>query len=145
MRRAADMLNAGSKVAILVGQGARGRGAGARPRSPTCSGAGVAKALLGKDVLPDDLPFVTGSIGLLGTRPSYELMKDCDTLLTIGSSFPYSQFLPEYDQARAVQIDDDAHMIGMRYPYEVNLVGDATGHAACPDPPPRAQARSLLA
>jgi pyruvate dehydrogenase (quinone) len=85
----------------------------------------VAKALLGKDVLSDYLPYVTGSIGLLGTRPTYELMRDCDTLLTIGSSFPYSQFLPEFDQARAVQIDADPTMIGMRYPYEVNLVGDA--------------------
>ncbi|MFD0854787.1 thiamine pyrophosphate-dependent enzyme, partial [Actinomadura adrarensis] len=88
-------------------------------------GAGVAKALLGKDVLSDDLPYVTGSIGLLGTRPSYELMRDCDTLLTIGSSFPYTQFMPELDQARAVQIDSNPRQIGMRYPYEVNLVGDA--------------------
>src|SRR6185436_20210903 len=85
----------------------------------------VAKALLGKDSLPDDLPYVTGSIGLLGTRPSYEMMRDCDTLLTIGSSFPYTQFLPDLDQARAVQIDIDPTMIGMRYPYLVNLVGDA--------------------
>ena len=80
-------------------------------------GAGVAKALLGKDVLPDDLPFVTGSIGLLGTRPSYELMRDCDTLLIVGSNFPYSQFLPEFGKARAVQIDIDGALIGMRYPY----------------------------
>ncbi len=124
VRRAADILNAGNKVAVLVGQGARN----AAPELIEVAdllGAGVAKALLGKDVLPDDLPFVTGSIGLLGTRPSYELMKDCDTVLTVGSSFPYSQFMPEYDQARAVQIDADAHMIGMRYPYELNLVGDA--------------------
>src|SRR4051794_40655058 len=90
-------------------------------------GAGVAKALLGKDVLPDDLPYVTGSIGLLGTRPSYELMRDCDTLLVIGSSFPYTQFMPEFGQARAVQIDSDPFMIGLRYPFEVNLVGDAAG------------------
>jgi pyruvate dehydrogenase (quinone) len=88
-------------------------------------GAGVAKALLGKDVLSDELPWVTGSIGLLGTRPSYDLMQGCDTLLTVGSSFPYTQFLPELDQARAVQIDVDGALIGMRYPYEVNLVGDA--------------------
>lgn len=87
--------------------------------------AGVAKALLGKDALPDDLPYVTGAIGLLGTRPSYELMQDCDTLLVIGSSFPYTQFMPELDQARAVQIDIDPHMVGMRYPFEVNLVGDS--------------------
>ncbi|MFD9320994.1 thiamine pyrophosphate-requiring protein [Streptomyces sp. NPDC060053] len=124
LERAADILNSGDKVAILVGQGA----AGARTeveRIAGLLGAGVAKALLGKDVLSDELPYVTGSIGLLGTRPSYELMRDCDTLLTIGSSFPYTQFLPEFGKARGVQIDLDPHMIGMRYPYEVNLVGDA--------------------
>ncbi|WP_093798086.1 thiamine pyrophosphate-requiring protein [Streptomyces sp. Wb2n-11] len=124
LRRAADVLNAGDKVAILAGQGA----AGARAEVAEVAellGAGVAKALLGKDVLSDELPYVTGSVGLLGTRPSYEMMRDCDTLLTIGSSFPYSQFLPEFGKARAVQIDIDPHMIGMRYPYEVNLVGDA--------------------
>src|SRR5262249_1321513 len=87
--------------------------------------AGVAKALLGKDVLADDLPYVTGSIGLLGTRPSYELMSACDTLLTVGSSFPYTQFLPDFGQARAIQHDLDARLIGMRYPYELNLVADA--------------------
>ena len=125
VRRAADVLNAGEKVAILVGQGARGAAAEVT-EVVELLGAGVAKALLGKDVLSDELPWVTGAIGLLGTRPSYEMMQDCDTLLTIGSSFPYTQFLPELDQARAVQIDVDASMIGMRYPYEVNLVGDAT-------------------
>ncbi|HEX5402902.1 MAG TPA: thiamine pyrophosphate-requiring protein [Pseudonocardiaceae bacterium] len=122
--RAADVLNVGEKVAILVGQGARD----ARQEVLAVAdilGAGVAKALLGKDVLPDDLPFVTGSIGLLGTRASYEMMRDCDTLLTVGSSFPYTQFMPEFDQARAVQIERDGRFIGMRYPYEVNLVGDA--------------------
>nr|NKR04666.1 thiamine pyrophosphate-requiring protein [Escherichia coli] len=124
VRRAAEVLNAGSKVAVLVGQGARGAVAEVTQVADVL-GAGVAKALLGKDVLSDDLDWVTGSIGLLGTRPSYEMMRDCDTLLTIGSSFPYSQFLPEYDQARAVQVDVDPTMIGMRYPYEVNLVGDA--------------------
>ena len=87
--------------------------------------AGVAKALLGKDVLPDDLPFVTGSIGLLGTRPSYELMQNADTLLIVGSNFPYTQFMPEFDQCRAVQIDISGKFIGMRYPTEVNLVGGA--------------------
>jgi pyruvate dehydrogenase (quinone) len=125
VHRAADILNAGSKVALLVGQGARGAAAEIS-RVVEVLGAGVAKALLGKDVLSDELPWVTGSIGLLGTRPSYEMMRDCDTLLTIGSSFPYTQFLPPLDQARAVQIDIDGAMIGMRYPYEVNLVGDAT-------------------
>ncbi|MFF5496540.1 thiamine pyrophosphate-requiring protein [Streptomyces aquilus] len=124
LNRAAEILNSGDKVAVLVGQGA----AGARTevgRIAELLGAGVAKALLGKDVLSDELPYVTGSIGLLGTRPSYELMRDCDTLLTIGSSFPYTQFMPEFGKARGVQIDIDPHMVGMRYPYEVNLVGDA--------------------
>ncbi|WP_030789763.1 thiamine pyrophosphate-requiring protein [Streptomyces sp. NRRL S-920] len=124
LERAAEVLNAGDKAAILIGQGA----AGARAEVEEIAellGAGVAKALLGKDALSDELPYVTGSIGLLGTRPSYELMRDCDTLLTIGSSFPYAQFLPEPGSARGVQIDIDPHMVGMRYPYEVNLVGDA--------------------
>ncbi|HEX5087591.1 MAG TPA: thiamine pyrophosphate-requiring protein [Nocardioides sp.] len=122
--RAAELLNAGSRVAVLVGQGARGAEAELRQVADLL-GAGVAKALLGKDVLSDELPWVTGSIGLLGTRPSYEMMRGCDTLLTVGSNFPYTQFMPELDQARAVQIDIDGTMIGMRYPYEVNLVGDA--------------------
>jgi len=124
IRRAAEILNSGKKVAILAGQGARG----ARPEVEQVAdllGAGVAKPLLGKDVLSDELPFVTGSIGLLGTKPSYELMMNCDTLLTVGSSFPYTQFMPALDQARGVQIDIDPSLIGMRYPYEVNLVGDA--------------------
>ena len=124
LARAAEVLNAGGKVAMLVGQGA----IAAREEVLEVAdllGAGVAKALLGKDVLSDELPFVTGSIGLLGTRPSYELMQGCDTLLTVGSSFPYTQFLPEFDQARAVQIDHDASFVGLRYPFEVNLVGDA--------------------
>ncbi|MGK5447430.1 thiamine pyrophosphate-requiring protein [Streptomyces radiopugnans] len=124
LARAAQVLNAGEKVAVLIGQGARGARSEVEQIADVL-GAGVAKALLGKDALPDTLPYVTGSIGLLGTRPSYELMRDCDTLLTIGSSFPYTQFMPGLDQARAVQIDIDPHMIGLRYPYEVNLVGDA--------------------
>lgn len=122
--RAAQVINEGEKVAVLLGQGARGARAQVEELADML-GAGVAKALLGKDVLPDDLPYVTGSIGLLGSRPSYELMQGCDTLLVIGSSFPYTQFLPELDQARAVQIDIDPHLVGMRYPFEVNLVGDA--------------------
>ena len=122
--RAAEILNAGRKVAILAGSGARSARSEVE-RVADLLGAGVAKPLLGKDVLADDLPYVTGSIGLLGTRPSYEMMMGCDTLLTVGSSFPYTQFLPAFDQARAVQIDIDAKYIGMRYPYEVNLVGDA--------------------
>src|SRR5204863_3210851 len=107
-------LNEGQRVAILAGQGARAA-ADELVAVADVLGAGVAKALLGKDVLPDDLPFVTGSIGLLGTKPSYDLMMGCDTLLMVGSSLPYSQFLPEYGQAKAVQIDIDARMIGIRY------------------------------
>ena len=121
---AAEVLNSGERVAILVGQGAR-HAAAEVCEAADLLGAGVAKALLGKDVLPDDLPFVTGSIGLLGTKASYELMMGCDTLLMIGSSFPYTQFLPELDQARGVQIDISGKMIGIRYPMEVNLVGDS--------------------
>jgi pyruvate dehydrogenase (quinone) len=124
LARAAELLNAGQKVAILVGQGARGAATEVEQVADVL-GAGVAKALLGKDVLSDELPFVTGSIGLLGTRPSYEMMRDCDTLLIVGSNFPYSQFLPEFGQARAVQIDIDGGLIGMRYPTEINLLGDA--------------------
>ncbi|WP_367133221.1 MULTISPECIES: thiamine pyrophosphate-requiring protein [Streptomyces] len=122
--RAAELINAGERVAVLVGQGARGARAEVEQLAEVL-GAGVAKALLGKDALPDDLPYVTGAIGLLGTRPSYELMRDCDTLVVIGSSFPYTQFLPEFGQARAVQIDIDPFMVGLRYPFEINLVGDA--------------------
>jgi pyruvate dehydrogenase (quinone) len=122
--RAAEIINSGSRLAILIGQGAR-TAAGEVMEVAELTGAGVAKALLGKDVLPDDLPYVTGAIGLLGTRPSYELMRDCDTLLIVGSNFPYSQFLPGFGDARGVQIDVDGTMIGMRYPTEVNLVGDA--------------------
>jgi pyruvate dehydrogenase (quinone) len=125
VQRAADVLNAGKRVAVLIGSGARGAAAEVT-EVVDALGAGVAKALLGKDVLSDELPWVTGAIGLLGTRPSYELMRDCDTLLTVGANFPYSQFLPKYGQARGVQVDIDPTLIGMRYPYEVNLVGDAT-------------------
>jgi pyruvate dehydrogenase (quinone) len=124
IEQAAEVLNAGKKVAILIGQGARGAATEVRGVADLL-GAGVAKALLGKDVLPDDLPYVTGSIGLLGTGPSYQLMRDCDTLLIVGSNFPYSQFLPEFGKARAVQIDLDGALIGMRYPTEVNIVADA--------------------
>jgi pyruvate dehydrogenase (quinone) len=124
VRSAASLLNAGTKVAMLVGQGARGCVAELTEVADLL-GAGVAKALLGKDVLPDDLPWVTGSIGLLGTTASWHLMRDCDTLLTVGSNFPYTQFLPDLDSARAVQIDRSGKWIGMRYPYEINLVGDA--------------------
>ncbi len=124
LRRAADVLNAGRKVAILVGAGALH----AAPEVAAVAevlGAGVAKALLGKAVLPDDLPFVTGAIGLLGTKPSWDLMQECDTLLMIGSSFPYSEFLPKEGGARGVQIDLEARMLSLRYPMEINLQGDS--------------------
>jgi len=124
VRQAAEILNAGDKVALLVGQGARGCQTELTEIADLL-GAGAAKALLGKDVLPDDLPWVTGSIGLLGTTASYDMMMGCDTLLTVGSNFPYTQFLPKLDQARAIQIDRSGKWIGMRYPYELNLVGDA--------------------
>jgi pyruvate dehydrogenase (quinone) len=124
LRRAADVLNAGKKVAMLVGAGAF-NAADEIVEVADLLGAGVAKALLGKAVLPDDLPFVTGSIGLLGTKPSWVLMDECDTLLMVGSSFPYSEFLPEEGKARGVQIDIDGRMLSIRYPMEVNLTGDS--------------------
>jgi len=124
LRRAADVLNAGKKVAILVGAGAL-QATDEVIAIADKLGAGAAKALLGKAVLPDDLPWVTGSIGLLGTEPSYKLMNECDTLLMIGSGFPYSEFLPEEGKARGVQIDIKADMLSLRYPMEVNLVGDS--------------------
>ncbi len=121
---AAEILNAGERVAILIGQGARAAAAEVEQVAQLL-GAGVAKALNGRDVLPDDLPYVTGSIGLLGTKPSDEMMQGCDTLLMIGSGFPYSEWLPEPGQARGVQIDIDAKMLGIRYPMELNLAGDS--------------------
>ena len=124
LAHAADVLNAGSRVAMLVGAGALHATDEVIEVAETL-GAGVAKALLGKAALPDDLPYVTGSIGLLGTTPSWELMTGCDTLLMIGSGFPYSEFLPEEGQARGVQIDLDDRMLSLRYPMEVNLVGDS--------------------
>ena len=124
IRRAAEVLNQGEKVAILVGQGARGA-ADEVVEVAELLGAGVAKALNGRDVLPDDLPFVTGPIGLLGSKPTHEMISGCDTFLMIGSSFPYSEWLPEPGQARGVQIDVDGRLIAMRYPMEVALVGDA--------------------
>jgi len=121
---AADVLNEGKKVAMLVGQGAK-HATDEVLEVADVLGAGIAKALLGKDAVPDDVPFVTGSIGLLGTKPSYDMMMDCDTLLMVGSSFPYSQFMPEWGQARAVQVDLDGTMIGTRYPMDCLLVGDS--------------------
>jgi pyruvate dehydrogenase (quinone) len=124
LRRAAEVLNAGERVAMLVGAGALGASDEVIAVAEAL-GAGVAKALLGLAAVPDDLPFVTGSIGLLGTRPSWDLMTGCDTLLMVGSGFPYSEFLPEEGQARGVQVDIDGRMVGIRYPMEVNLVGDS--------------------
>jgi pyruvate dehydrogenase (quinone) len=109
---------------MLIGQGAKHAVAEVEAVADLL-GCGVAKALNGRAVLPDDLPYVTGSIGLLGTKPSADMMEDCDTLLMVGTSFPYSEWLPEPGQARAVQIDIDGRLIGMRYPTEVDLVGDA--------------------
>jgi pyruvate dehydrogenase (quinone) len=124
LRRAADVVNAGRRVAMLVGAGAL-HATDEVIQVAEVLGAGVAKALLGRAAVPDDLPFVTGQIGLLGTRPSWELMVGCETLLMVGSSFPYSEFLPPEGQARGVQIDIDAKMLSIRYPMEVNLVGDS--------------------
>jgi pyruvate dehydrogenase (quinone) len=124
LEEAAAVLNAGERVAMLVGRGALGAEAEVI-RAAEVLGAGVAKALLGKAVVPDDLPFVTGTIGLLGSTASYELMSNCDTLLLVGTGFPYAEWLPVEGHARCVQIDLDASRIGMRYPVEVSLVGDA--------------------
>jgi pyruvate dehydrogenase (quinone) len=124
LRRAAEVLNAGERVAILIGAGAA-EAADEVIALAEKLGAGVAKALLGRAALPDDLPFVTGSIGLLGTRPSSDMMNECDTLLIIGSGFPWSEFLPKEGKARAVQIDVDAAMLSLRYPCEVNLHGSS--------------------
>ncbi|WP_375411296.1 thiamine pyrophosphate-requiring protein [uncultured Bradyrhizobium sp.] len=122
--RAADVLNAGRKVAILVGAGALGATDEVIAVADRLS-AGCAKALLGKAVVPDDFGWVTGSIGLLGTEPSYKLMMECDTLLMVGSAFPYAEFLPEEGKARGVQIDIDPGLLSIRFPMEVGLVGDA--------------------
>ncbi|HJU71461.1 MAG TPA: thiamine pyrophosphate-requiring protein [Paucimonas sp.] len=121
---AAEVLNAGNKVAMLVGAGAL-EATDEIIEVADLLGAGVAKALLGKAAVPDDLPFVTGAIGLLGTKPSWDLMMECDTLLMVGSSFPYSEFLPQEGQARGVQIDIDGRMLNLRYPMEIALVGDS--------------------
>jgi pyruvate dehydrogenase (quinone) len=124
LQRAADVLNAGERVAMLIGAGTFDASDEVLAVADAL-GAGIAKALLGKAALPDDLPFVTGSIGLLGTKASWTLMNGCDTLLMVGSSFPYSEFLPDEGQARGVQIDIDGRMLSIRYPMEVNLTGDS--------------------
>jgi pyruvate dehydrogenase (quinone)/pyruvate oxidase len=124
LRRAADILNSGKRVAILAGQGALGATDELEEVADRVGGP-VIKALLGKAAVPDDSPYTTGTIGLLGTKPSQEAMESCDTLLLVGSSFPYIEFLPKPDQARGVQIDLDPTRIGLRYPVEVGLVGDS--------------------
>jgi pyruvate dehydrogenase (quinone) len=120
---AAEVLNSGKKVSMLIGAGAIGA-ENEVTQVADLLGCGVAKALNGKAALPDDLPFVTGSIGLLGTKPSDHMMQNCDTLLMVGTSFPYSEWLPKEGQARAVQIDIDGRLLGMRYPIDVPLAGD---------------------
>ncbi len=124
LRQAAEVLNAGTKVAMLVGAGTLAATDEVIAIAEKLQ-AGVAKALLGKAAVPDDLPFVTGGIGLLGTEPSWDMMKGCDTLLMVGSAFPYSEFLPKPGAARGVQIDRDGTMLSLRYPMEVNLIGDS--------------------
>lgn len=124
LQKAADILNKGEKVAMLIGAGALNAAKEVKEMAELL-GAGVAKALLGKAALPDDLPYVTGAIGLLGTEPSWEMMTECDTLLMIGSSFPYSEFLPKVGSARGIQIDISGRMLSLRYPMEINLLGDS--------------------
>jgi pyruvate dehydrogenase (quinone) len=124
LQKAADILNAGKKVAMLIGAGSLGAAKEVKEIAELL-GAGVAKALLGRAALADDLPYVTGAIGLLGTKPSWDLMMDCDTLFMVGSSFPYSEFLPDEGQAKGVQIDIDNRMVSLRYPMDVNLIGDS--------------------
>jgi pyruvate dehydrogenase (quinone) len=124
LQKAAAILNQGKRVAMLIGQGAM-NAQDEVAHVADMLGAGVAKAWLGKAALPDTLPFVTGCIGLLGTKPSWDMMKNCDTLLVVGSTFPYNEFYPEEGQAKAVQIDIDGRNLSLRYPMDVNLKGDA--------------------
>jgi len=124
LERAAEILNTGKRVAMLVGAGAL-HATDEVIQVADILGAGIAKALLGLAAVPDDVPYCTGTIGLLGTKPSYEMMTECDTLLLVGTSFPYSEFLPREGQARGVQIDIDGTMLGIRYPMELNLIGDS--------------------
>ncbi|MDF7811607.1 thiamine pyrophosphate-requiring protein [Hymenobacter sp. YC55] len=124
LQRAAAVLNAGQKVAMLIGAGARFAAEEVQQIADVL-GAGVAKAFLGKAVLPDDLPYVTGAIGLFGTDASHQMMSECDTLLMVGSGFPYAEFLPKEGKARGVQIDLEASMLSLRYPMEVPLTGDS--------------------
>ena len=124
LERAAEILNEGKKVAILAGRGAL-KATEELEKTAELLGAPIIKALLGKAAVPDDSPYTTGGIGLLGTKPSQEALEDCDTLLIVGSSFPYIEFLPKPGQAKGVQIELDPKRIGLRYPVEVGLVGDS--------------------
>jgi pyruvate dehydrogenase (quinone) len=124
LKQGAHILNVGNRVAILIGAGAM-HAADEVIQIADLLNAGVAKALLGKSALPDNLPYLTGTIGFFGTRPTETMMNECDTLLLIGTSFPYAEFLPKEGQARAVQIDIDGRMLSLRYPVEVNLLGDS--------------------
>ena len=124
LKQAAAVLNEGKKVAMLVGAGAL-QATDEVIAIAEKLGAGVAKALLGKAALPDDLALVTGTIGLLGTEASYKMMQECDTFFMVGSGFPYAEFLPKAGQARGVQTDLKLDMLSIHYPMEVNLVGDA--------------------
>jgi pyruvate dehydrogenase (quinone) len=124
LHKAAELLNSGKKVAMLVGAGALDATDEVLAVADTL-GAGIAKALLGKAAIPDDIPYCTNSIGLLGTKPSWDMMQDADTLFVVGSSFPYANFLPPIGQARGVQVDNSARMLSLRYPMEVNLLGDS--------------------
>ena len=124
LRAAAGILNSGKKIAVLAGQGALHAG-DELEQIAEILGAPIIKALLGKAVVPDDSPYTTGGIGLLGTRPSQDAMEECDTILIVGSAFPYIEFMPKPDQARGVQIDRDPMQIGLRYPVEAGLVGDS--------------------
>ena len=128
LREAADVLNAGRRVAILAGAGALDAGPEVEQVAERL-GAGVAKALLGKAVLPDDLPYVTGSVGWLGTPASNRMMRECDTLLMIGTNFPYTEFLPKPGQARAVQIDTEPRNLALRYPVEVPIAGTISANS----------------
>ncbi|MHC5544060.1 thiamine pyrophosphate-dependent enzyme, partial [Singulisphaera rosea] len=121
---AAALLNTGKSTVIMVGQGARGATDEIEQMADTL-GAPVVKALLGKDVVPDDSPYCTGGLGLLGTLPSEKAMEECDTLLLVGTNFPYMNYLPKPGQAKAVQIDRDPTRLGIRYPIDIGLTGDA--------------------
>jgi pyruvate dehydrogenase (quinone) len=124
LQRAAEILNQGKKVAILAGRGALGAGEQVEQVAELLA-APIAKPLLGKSVIPDDSPYTTGPVGLLGTAPSQEIMEDCDTLLMVGTSFPYLEYMPKPGQAKGVQIDLDPKRIALRYPVDIGLVGDS--------------------